>query len=142
MQVLVTNCAKSYNLITKAVELNELSRFRTSSCYDLMITICSLTDKVNWCVPNFKTGHRYKIELNLFVHQVHGCVKASLNVVFDIIGSQAHFLHESRAVGASTCSEEWRLQFVMHQRESNVSHRSFVISNCKSVDAVNLTILN
>jgi hypothetical protein len=85
VKFLVADSDEPNDFIAIDVKLDKLTRvFRIGLCNDLSECIRRLTDIIDLCIADAELVHVEVIELDLFVHEVHSCVEALLDVVLDI----------------------------------------------------------
>lgn len=94
MQVLVAASHEANNLIPVDEVGHKFTVLHTAINYDLVEGLVSFTNEVDWGVPNAQRGEGEVLEFNSFVHQIHGCEEAGLNIILDIASSNLNLVHK------------------------------------------------
>jgi hypothetical protein len=121
VKLLVAKSDETDDFVAIYVKLDKLTGvFRISLCDDLSECIGRLTDIIDLSITDAELIHVKVIELDLFVHEVHSCIEALLDVVLDVFVTDADLVQERGEVGAGPGCEQRGLDGVVIERETDV----------------------
>lgn len=121
MKVLVAASHEANNLIPVDEVGHKFTVLNTAIDYDLVEGLVSFSNEIDWGIPNAQRGEREVLEFYPFVHQIHSCVEAGLNIILDIASSNLNLVHEWWKLSARACSENRGVQVIVVKTKPDIT---------------------